>query len=104
MEASIVEIKHLQLGERIYSYSLIFTRTEELVITLYDGVVERKSFTVKILSYDLVTGFLAYAIDNRVIQAVVTPGQEYMNVFLQGAYVAMQCKKSYLAAGWRGNF
>ena len=88
-----MEIKHLQLGERIYSYSLIFTSTEELVINLYDGVVQRKSFTVKILSYDVVTGFLAYAIDNRAIQAVVTPGQQYIDVLLQGAYVAMQCKK-----------
>ena len=88
-----MEIKHLQLGERIYSYSLIFVSTEELVITLYDGVVQRKSFTVKILSYDVVTGFLVYQIDNRAIQAVVTPGQQYMNVLLHGAYVAMQCKK-----------
>lgn len=88
-----MEIKHLQLGERIYSYSLIFVSTEELVVYLYDGLVRRKSFTVKILSYDFVTGFFAYAVDNRVIQAVVTPGQQYSNVLLQGAYVAMQCKK-----------
>ena len=56
-----------------------------------------------ILSYDVVTGFLVYQIDNRAIQAVVTPGQQYMNVLLHGAYVAMQCKKIHtLLPGGQG--
>ncbi|MBM3887077.1 biotin/lipoyl-binding protein [Candidatus Dependentiae bacterium] len=88
-----MEIKHLQLGNRVYSYSLMFVSTDELIISFYDGIQKKYSLTVKILSYDPVTGFLAYSIDNRVIQAVVTAGQQHVDVLLQGVCVAIQCKK-----------
>jgi biotin carboxyl carrier protein len=88
-----MEIKHLQIGDKVYSYTLVFVTSDELAITFFNGLEKLNKLQVKILSYDLATGFFAFAIDNKVFRAVVVPGRQYVDVLLQAAAKAVRCKK-----------
>ena len=88
-----MEIRYLKIGNRTYSYSLVFIGVHELVLTFYEDVQESSSVSLKILEYDAATGFIAYAINNSVIKGVVQQTHQDFTVFLQGALTPLHSKK-----------
>lgn len=95
-----MEIKHLQIGSRIFSYSLVFFSPTELSVSFYEGVEKRKTVLAKILSYDAGTGFLAFDLEGRVFRMVVTHHHRVIEVQSRDAARPIICKKIHaLQAG-----
>lgn len=100
-----MEIKHLQIKDKIFSYTLIFLTSDDLVITFFNGLEKLFHLDIKMLSYDLATGFIAFSINNKVIKAIVSPGQQYIDVLLHSAVSVVKCKKlNTLQSGEGGAF
>ena len=88
-----MEIKHLQIGQRFYSYAAIFLHSNELEITFFDGPQKIKTVRTKILSHNKTTGFLAFCISGKVFQVTISEQEQIIAVQHRATHTPMICKK-----------
>ncbi len=100
-----MEIKYLQIGNKIYSYTFVFLNPNEIALSLYEGEQKLQTIRAKILLYDVATGFLAFDIGGRVSNMVVKTEQQNISVQCCKTHVSVLCKKIHaLQRGGQGIF
>lgn len=94
-----MEIKHLHIGQRFYSYATVFLNSNELEITFFDGPQKIKTARAKVLSYNSTTGFLAFCLSGKVFQVIIATHEQTISVQHQSAHTPIFCKKIHAQPG-----
>ena len=94
-----MEIKHLHVGDRFYSYAAVFLSSDELEVAFFNGPQKIKSVRVKILSHDVTTGFLAFSISGKVFQVVIAATEQTIAVQHRVGHKPILCKKIHAHPG-----
>lgn len=94
-----MEIMHLRIGQKAYSYGTVFLNSNELEISFFDGTQKLKTLQAKILSHDPTTGFLSFCIANKVFQVIVSSQEQIISVQHRTAHMAILCKKIHPEPG-----
>ena len=94
-----MEIKHLHIGNRFYSYATVFLNSDELEITFFDGPKKIKSVRAKILSHDATTGFLAFSLSGKVFQVTIATHEQTIAVQHRTGHTPILCKKIHAQPG-----
>lgn len=88
-----MEIKYLQIGDKIYSYTFVFLNPSEIALSFYEGEQKLQTIRAKILMFDVATGFLAFDVGGRVSSMVVKADQVNIKVQCCKTHVSVICKK-----------
>lgn len=99
MEMVAMEIKHLRIGQKAYSYGTVFLNSNELEISFFDGPQKMKTIRAKILSHNPTTGFLSFCIAHKVFQVIIGTQDQTISVQHRTAHMPIFCKKIHAQPG-----